>query len=302
MSRKWVEDINYNILIDNQHWTKLPPTIDPAIPAGEPHQQYRLNLSENALMNLFQNPFVKSERLLFKDYYNLSIAEAAEYFHERIDTIPVEDPAVPNYQQDAYTIARIATAKAHLLRARDDARKDEPNAKMKDLYLESFRTSDLLNVVAEFEAFQRALIWICIPFLKLPKDGNGFRPTEADLDIHLNGGMVDGHICAGFGDLDYHGILFKHHRTRHNADIHNDAWKFARCKGFFDNESVWERWKREQVGGPIPPVTGNACFVDQKDLNRITGGGNGYKCYTNPRRCEPGVPADYCVNNGSSYC
>lgn len=302
MSRKWVEDINYNILNDGEHWTIDPP-VRHSDPRFAEHQQSYLTLSNNTLMNLFQNPFVRDEKITFRVYYNSPITYIVQKFIEALDRVPQATNTSYPDEKRAFSNTEIMQAKGHLRGALSAAQQYAEDATMKDLYLDSFYSNTSLRdrVIPHFRDFQQGLRWICVPFLALPMDSPGFRPNNDDLELHLEGGSYNGIELAGIGDLDFHGVLFKHHRTRIAADRHGYAMKFAMCRGFFDDESVWDRVVREADGRPRDIRDGSCDFSDRYDMK---GGGNGYRCddSSGQRKCVVAQPQYYCVNNGSQFC
>jgi hypothetical protein len=326
----WVKDIHDNILLPDpvtgkkQAWLVKPPWPDPNYEDAAKtyvHHQYRINLNDNTLMNLFRNnaDADKPVRLTFAEYYEKPITEVLEFFKGNVPNMPKDDWDKRN--KIAFSNAQWDKAVELLTEAQYELVNDGMVAlQMKDLYLKSFHLSDreatLTKVWKKLDAFQKHLEWICVPFLKFPVKPNAKfpRPEQADLDLHLNGGVVQDPAGADrklmpFGGFDYYEMLFHNHKTQDEACEHRNARIFAHCKGFFDKERVTDRVRRVRDNKPQPNPPEGVCFdpglcPKPHHPAPMMGGGNGYECRMvgGVRQCVVDQPVDYCVNNGSKFC
>jgi hypothetical protein len=326
--RSWVKDINDNILLPDSTtgrltpWTSLPPWKDPPYEnaPNHVHQQYRLNLNENTLMNFFRNHQdpANPDRLTFNRYYNERIEFVLNFFVSTIDLMIKDDWDTENktaFSNAQWDRARVLLEEA----ARIPGANGLPDLQMKEMYLDTFHDPANMAVLQlvwdKIKEFQEHMRWICVPFLKFPKtlDPSRPRPVQADLDIHLDGGTItdvfgNQRVIMAYGDFDYHDMLFHCHMSQDEACQHRNARIFAHCKGFFDKERVTDRVRRELQGcdAPLPPPGG--CFDSGwrcgEHEHRMMGGGNGYECRIigGVRQCIVDQPVDYCVNNGSQFC
>ncbi len=341
MARVWVRDINYNILAPangrDRHWQEVPTT-EP----GVIHPQWRRSMSENMLMNFFQNPADAADKTTLAQYYESPIHSMLEKFLLRSDSIPWYDNDEDEHERARLNASRIRRARVALKTAIKVANSN-PNLKprtgndqtpvvtMASLYTKKYETlttdfdattkEDVDLILDAMESFQRALKWICIPFLRFKSGvnpGGIARPTEADLEIHVSGD--NNPLAMGLGRFSYEELVFYKPETDTNIPgttpdqrwlLYLAARKFAMDKGFLDSRSVVDRVKEELVR-ELSEFTGldaasiSASIEPKLEYRPFGGGGNGYKCKRNSAGqkigCEPGDPEDYCVNNGSSTC
>jgi hypothetical protein len=325
---KWIRDMNTSIMIGPDrkpiHWKDAPPDQIP-IDGGDYedckgvkytniHQQYRTCLSENMLMNLFRDAYNENRRMTFNDYYRgWTMVEVLSFFIDRIPSIPTRDTTNAR-EQGMVKTSRINAAERHLKDARDKAIEaakayqapDDPRQlRMKDLYLQGYSTHPqidfLRSIRTELAGFQRALKWICLPFLQYPEvDNHHFpRPTPTDLEWHLNGHNDAQNPFLGIGGWDYHDFLFYETDINEDAIEYRNARYFAYGKALLGREKIYERVRRECKDEEQDSWENEDYFGNFK---AIAGGGNGYKCGCGPsgKICVVSTDArDYCANGGA---
>ena len=327
---KWIRDMNTSIMKSTGpsprsiHWKDAPPDQipidggdyedDDLVKVSNIHQQYRTCLSENMLMNLFRDAYNENRKMTFSDYYQgWTMVEVLNFFIDRMPSIPFRD-ATNAREQGMVKQGRINVAVRHLKEARDKAMEaaldypdpvDERHLRMKDLYLAGYsnhpQVDHLRFIRTELEGFQRALKWICLPFLQYPEVDNRHypRPTTTDLDWHLNGHDVGQNPFLGIGAWDYHDFLFYEATTDEDAIKYRNARRFAYGKALLGREKVYQRVYRERKGHAQAPWENEDYFGD---LPVNEGGGNGYKCSCNgsTKICVVSTdPRDYCANGGA---
>jgi hypothetical protein len=193
---------------------------------------------------------------------------------------------------------------------------------MVDLYLDTFYTERapvkelLVEVLDDLRWFQETIKWICMPFLKYKiedsTDDPGLdRPSEAQYRLHIYGstaavpipGYPDAAIM-GIGNSSFEDFLFYSGADQADTDRYFNARRFAAGYYFFDPEHVDERVERESLMAKALEMGEDTEPYEYKASNTILSNSNGYKCEMqgNVRKCVPGSPSDYCVNNGSGYC
>lgn len=318
MEKRWLWDINTNIIGNGRHWERghgnnPPPPINTT--PDKVHPLYRENLSHNMLMNLFRentntNPKndLDPRQLTFNDYYNGTISSVLSTFANRLDSFPRKDLDLK--EEEHPKPLRVSDCRRIL---RDTAKL--PGAStltIKDLYLyrpenEAKERSQLDAISMSLRNFRDRMTWICVPFLAFwEQDSTPARPrpTSCDLTLHLCGGTYNGNEMMPLGNLDYFGMIFYKATSVADADRHYWARTFAMDKGFLDWEGVADRVRRSRDEQADRIFAGHAPRV-RPTARR--GGGNGYCCRqvsTNPyvKQCISQDPADYCVDTGSQYC
>lgn len=332
--RKWLKDINYNILPDGRHWTESF-LYDPGAPdpVNDVHVQWRRNLSNNTLMNLF-GPDIESSgdarSTHFEAYYESPIHEVLYKFAHRLDTLPWDEFDRNPKQHSKFMRSTIVQAQGDLRAAADYARANVRSVQMKHLYLRGFYNhsdkANLLELLELVRVFKRRLEWICIPFLNYPTDrdvpGSNVRPDDEAYRMHLYGEYSDNTSVARLpwaipktsnpcdrnptggtitdigtviplADLDFHSFLFFKPTSQTQADEHCRARVFASYWGFFDLYDITDRRLMD---------------LGTKKLSDLTplSSGNGYRCQINAtngaRECVPSNPSAFCVANGTNVC
>jgi len=266
MARMWKLDFNTHLLGGGKHW-------DPAWPAtGPDHEYYHQNLAHNLTINLFSGYVLAA-------YYADTIATACAKFARALDTVPIDDADPDNlnafhtsqlqfFSRQLNTIAQLPVS---------------TTKRMADLYLEDTSTGDLRVVVDHFEAVQLTVKWVCLPFLTLRQDiaravPGISRPTQTDLDIHLNGNTN----TSPLGGMDYAAVLFMNLGYAKNLAARQHAYR-AR---WFDPLHATQRARGEAPAGVLTSGKGNRlkCAVDAQ--------GNKYCANSTD-------PADYCAGGGT---
>ncbi len=332
MARVWRKNINVEILSEEddgkggkrkRHWLEDKPESTAKV-----HPQWRQNVSDNMLMNLFADK-------TFAEYYTSPIEEILKHFYDNMETIPWypkdEDPFE---EREKLSEPRIRRGRVAMSNAIDQASKITAaeiaaGANMSMLYTtaydklakDSVTRAKINKILDALESFDRAIRWICIPFLHLESDlnpnGKG-RPTPSELRIHIEG---DNATMLGLGRFNFEDFLFYKPEDDNGSgeqdpakrwQMYKDARNYAIEQGFLDEHTVVGRAVL-RISADIAELTGFELKLVQQAMEKqfgdvvILGGGNGYKCKLDPVTgfkvgCEPGAPAQYCVNNGSQYC
>jgi hypothetical protein len=261
----------------------------------------------------------------------LNIAGTLAKFAARMEYIPREEKFNRKYQDEneraRLTDRRLDLAKHILERAAETARhRSLDNMYMADLYLDSFYNigdpakKKLEKVLDQLKWFQDTVQWACLPFLKFKLNANDpiglIRPTLAAYKDHLEGdsnaGMPPGTTPStvdiiGVKDYTFKDFLFFAPSGNNTYTKYLATRKHATYWGFLDSEHVDQRVEREER---LALAIANGS--DESEISKyqiksdygVLANSNGYRCVVDGgvRKCVPGVPADYCVNNGSSTC
>jgi hypothetical protein len=282
MSRAWIWDMNMNILGTNVPWTSNPPEpVD-----GSYNDLWHQNLAHNILVNLFHGAD-------FNWYYTSTVSTVATAFADRFLTIPVSDrDKLRLWNLTSSDVAFAVRQLTHIAAYNEASR-----ITIQELYLNGTDRSQYDGIIDQFEILQLGIKWLCIPFVALRQDirdgsiSEGDRPDSTMLSIHLNGDNTRN----GLASLDYKGFLTMSTANSKNAE----ARSYAFSSKFFDQKSISQRTNRTFIS--YMDSDGISMKLEEpKIIIEPLGGGNGYKCKTNPTRCEPGVPADFCTGNGTS--
>lgn len=336
MARYWIKDINYEILepvadasgnLRRRHWSEQEPPSP-----GRVHPQWRQNLNDNMLMNLFAST-------TFSEYYRKPVQTMLQDFYDNMATIPwyereEEDPD----ERARLHMKRIRSARLALDRAIDAARKLSNGVETSVLYTTDYdnhsEKDQIDNVLDALTVFERRIKWLCMPFLRLKSTDNPngkARPTPGDLTIHLLGSDQAGQEKMGLGRFNFEQFLFyKSEQDNPNPNPqlpvghpqlptdgqtrwnwYKSARRFATDMGFLDDKSVTQRALERSIQDIIDFTGASASKAEELLASMhpsqivILSNSNGYKCKMQNGvkiGCEPGLPTDYCVNNGSQYC